>query len=207
MPRLRAAANRARTRRRFIAACFALGSVAVGASCSPTFNWREFRSPDGFAVVFPGRPQTATREVRLPDAVVQMSMTSTGIGATLFAVGAAQLPSGLSAERFGAAAYGRAPARCAGAQRQRQRHSKLGIRAARSRRRLAPGLGRRGNRSERTRFERARSAARCAVSHCRRSALPGCGHGCGGRDFRRRGRDILHIVSTGLTVKKSQLQH
>lgn len=67
-------------------------------ACNPTFNWREFRSPDGFAAVLPGRPQTVSREIKLPDANVQMSMTSTGIGATLFAVGAAQLPSGLSAE-------------------------------------------------------------------------------------------------------------
>ena len=67
-------------------------------ACDPTFNWREFRSPDGFAVMLPGRPQTVSREVKLPDGVVQMSMTSTGIGATLFAVGAAQLPAGLSVE-------------------------------------------------------------------------------------------------------------
>lgn len=48
--------------------------------------------------MLPGRPQTLNREVKLPDATVQMSMTSTGIGATLFAVGAAQLPAGLSTE-------------------------------------------------------------------------------------------------------------
>ena len=72
-----------------------------GAACDPTFNWREFRSPDGFAVSFPGRPQTITREVRLPDATVQMSMTSAGIGATLFAVGVAQLPASLSADAAG----------------------------------------------------------------------------------------------------------
>ena len=83
-----------------VAACvIALGVIAT--ACNPTFNWREFRSADGFAVVLPGRPQTVSREVRLPDGVVQMSMTSTGIGATLFAVGAAQLPSGLSSEAPG----------------------------------------------------------------------------------------------------------
>ena len=48
--------------------------------------------------MLPGRPQTVSREVKLPDGVVQMSMTSTGIGATLFAVGTAQLPPGISAE-------------------------------------------------------------------------------------------------------------
>jgi hypothetical protein len=81
-----------------MAACFAFGVVAGGVACNPRFNWREFRSPYGFAVVLPGRPQTVSREITLPDAKVQMSMTSTGIGATLFAVGAAELPSGLSAD-------------------------------------------------------------------------------------------------------------
>ena len=83
--------------RLFVAACVVALGVVVTA-CNPTFNWREFRSPDGFAVMLPGRPQTVSREVKLPDGVVQMSMTSTGIGATLFAVGAAQLPAALSTE-------------------------------------------------------------------------------------------------------------
>ena len=91
MRRPRAAANRAKsTRRRFIAACFAFGVVAGGVACNPRFNWREFRSPYGFAVVLPGRPQTVSREITLPDAKVQVSMTSTAIGATLFAIGAAK---------------------------------------------------------------------------------------------------------------------
>ena len=103
MWRLRVAASRADPSRwrRFIAACLAFGLIASGAACDPRFNWREFRSPDGFAVSFPGRPQTITREVRLPDATVQMSMTSAGIGATLFAVGAVQLPTSLSADPAG----------------------------------------------------------------------------------------------------------
>jgi hypothetical protein len=79
-------------------ACVALAIVATNAACNPTFNWREFRSADGYAVMLPGRPQTVSREVKLPDATVQMSMTSTGVGATLFAVGMAQLPAGLSGE-------------------------------------------------------------------------------------------------------------
>lgn len=82
---------------RLVAACVVALGVAA-AACNPTFNWREFRSADGFAVMLPGRPQTVSREVKLPDGMVQMSMTSTGIGATLFAVGAAQLPPGISAE-------------------------------------------------------------------------------------------------------------
>jgi hypothetical protein len=95
----RAAVSHAKsTRRRFIEACLAFGIVAGGTACEPTFNWRELRSPDGFAVVLPGRPQTVSREIKLPDAMVNMSMTSTGIGATLFAVGTAVLPPELSAE-------------------------------------------------------------------------------------------------------------
>jgi len=92
-----AAVSRANATRRLLLACCACLAAAATA-CDPTFNWREFRSPEGFAVVLPGRPQTVSREVKLPDGAVQMSMTSTGIGATLFAVGAAQLPAGLSAE-------------------------------------------------------------------------------------------------------------
>ena len=56
--------------------------------------------------------------------MVQMSMTSTGIGATLFAVGAAQLPAGLSAEPAARRANDRAHARCAGSQRRRKSASR-----------------------------------------------------------------------------------
>ncbi len=99
MRRQRAAASRARlssTRRRFFATCLAFAALAGGTACDPTFNWREIRSPEGFAVALPGRSQTVSREIKLLDATVQMSMTSTGIGPTLFAVGAAQLPPILS---------------------------------------------------------------------------------------------------------------
>ena len=68
--------------------CLSISSTA----CNPTFNWREFRSPDGFVVLLPGRPQTVVRDTQLAETVVQMSMTSTGIGGTLFAVGSARLP-------------------------------------------------------------------------------------------------------------------
>lgn len=42
--------------------------------------------------MLPGRAQTVTRDVKLHEVTVPMSMTSTGIGATLFAVGVARLP-------------------------------------------------------------------------------------------------------------------
>ncbi|MBC8120027.1 MAG: hypothetical protein H7X75_10675 [Burkholderiaceae bacterium] len=72
--------------------CISISSPA----CTPTFNWREFRSPDGFVVLLPGRPQTVVRDTPLADTAVQLSMTSTGIGGTLFAVGSARLPRSLS---------------------------------------------------------------------------------------------------------------
>ncbi|MGH6609823.1 MAG: hypothetical protein ACRECQ_06180 [Burkholderiaceae bacterium] len=43
-------------------------------------------------IALPARSQTVTRDVTLADTTVPMSMTSTGIGASLFAVGVAQLP-------------------------------------------------------------------------------------------------------------------
>ena len=65
-----AAASRASaTRRLLLGACMRMSQhvVATSTACSPTFNWREFRSPDGFAVMLPGRPQTVSREVKLPE--------------------------------------------------------------------------------------------------------------------------------------------
>jgi hypothetical protein len=67
------------------------------AACSPKFDWREIRSTaDAYAVSLPGRPQIITRDVDVPLAggmqKVSMTMTSAGVGGTMFAVGAARLP-------------------------------------------------------------------------------------------------------------------
>jgi hypothetical protein len=70
----------------------AAAACSLLAACSPRFDWREVRSPEGFAVMLPGRPQTVEREIVLEAARIPMSMTSTGIGATIFAVGVARLP-------------------------------------------------------------------------------------------------------------------
>jgi hypothetical protein len=43
-------------------------------------------------VLLPGRPQTVVRDVEFDGSKAQMSMTSTGIGATMFATGVARLP-------------------------------------------------------------------------------------------------------------------
>lgn len=49
--------------------------------------------------MLPARPQTVIRDVKLNADTVPMSMTSTGIGATLFAVGVARLPAVAPADR------------------------------------------------------------------------------------------------------------
>lgn len=67
------------------------------AACSARFNWREVHGPDrGFVVALPDKPQTVTREISFAHATgpvsAQMVMLSTGVGASLFAVGTVQLP-------------------------------------------------------------------------------------------------------------------
>jgi hypothetical protein len=90
----------------FVARLAALAARAPAAlaallllACSPPFDWREVRSTDGgFVVVLPGRPQTATREVDYNGRKLAMTMTSAGVGPTMFAVGVAQLPAGLATD-------------------------------------------------------------------------------------------------------------
>jgi hypothetical protein len=68
------------------------------AGCSPRFDWREVSSPEGFAVMLPGRPQMVEREIAFEAARIPMSMMSTGVGATMFAVGVARLPPAATAD-------------------------------------------------------------------------------------------------------------
>lgn len=75
--------------------CTALLAVLLLASCSARFDFREVRGPD-FVVALPGRPQTQTREVEYTGpggpARLTMTMVSSGVGPTLFAVGTVTLP-------------------------------------------------------------------------------------------------------------------
>jgi hypothetical protein len=71
--------------------------LALAAACSPRFDWREHRQPEaGYVVALPDRPQTAVREIGFahPGGPVraEMTMLSTGVGASLFAVGSVRLP-------------------------------------------------------------------------------------------------------------------
>jgi hypothetical protein len=75
------------------AALFALALLLAG--CSERLQWREVRSPDGYTVLLPGRAQTVQREVEVDGRKLPVSMTSTGVGPTMFAVGVVQMPPGL----------------------------------------------------------------------------------------------------------------
>jgi len=68
-------------------------------ACSPRFDWREVAPPDsGCMIALPGKAQTTRRDIELAGVSVPMAMTSTGVGATLFAVGAARLPASLTTD-------------------------------------------------------------------------------------------------------------
>jgi hypothetical protein len=67
--------------------------VAVLLLACTRWNWREVQSvEDGWAATFPDKAQLSEREVRLPERSLPMRMQTTGVGPTLFAVGAMRLP-------------------------------------------------------------------------------------------------------------------
>lgn len=80
-------------RRRQLLGLAALAPLAGLAGCAPALNFREVRVAEArCAIALPGKPQTVTREIPFAGQVLAMTMTSTGVGATLFALGRAQLP-------------------------------------------------------------------------------------------------------------------
>lgn len=69
------------------------------AACSPTFNWRDYSSPDApFRVMFPDKPSTHTRSIDLNGLKVDMTMTAAQIDGNMFAVGTAEAPDAAQAE-------------------------------------------------------------------------------------------------------------
>jgi len=68
-------------------------SAAALAACSPTYNWRDYSSPDGsYHVLFPAKPASYTRPVDLDGMKVNMTMTAAEVEDTMFAVGSAEAP-------------------------------------------------------------------------------------------------------------------
>lgn len=86
--------------------CASVLAIALCA-CDPHYNWREYRSqnhgiPDApYVVLFPAKPSTHARDVRLGDGLgdvaVHMTMTAAEVDGVVFAVGSAQLPDGAPA--------------------------------------------------------------------------------------------------------------
>ena len=61
------------------------------AACSEGLEWRETRLAHA-AVLLPGRAQTLTRAVPFEGQTLAVTMTSTGVGAAMFAIGEVELP-------------------------------------------------------------------------------------------------------------------
>jgi hypothetical protein len=66
--------------------------------CSERLEWREFKSPDGCSAMLPGRVQTVARDVMFEGQKLPVSMTSTGVGAAMFALGVVDLPAGIASD-------------------------------------------------------------------------------------------------------------
>jgi hypothetical protein len=73
-------------------------ALALLAGCSERLEWRELKSPDGYSIMLPGRAQTVARDVEFEGQKLPVSMTSTGVGAAMFAVGVVQLPPAVAAD-------------------------------------------------------------------------------------------------------------
>jgi hypothetical protein len=66
--------------------------AALQSGCSPTYNWREYRDPDGaYRVLMPGRVAELSREINLDGVVLPMSMSGALVDSTRFAVGMVRL--------------------------------------------------------------------------------------------------------------------
>lgn len=68
-------------------------------ACSPTYNWRDFRSADApYSVLFPAKPDTQTRHIDLDGQGVDMTMAAAEVDGVTFAVGSAQLADAAKAQ-------------------------------------------------------------------------------------------------------------
>lgn len=68
-------------------------AAALLAGCNPTYNWRDYRSPDApYQVMFPAKPATHTRSVDLNGMKVEMTMTAAEVEGVMFAVGSGTAP-------------------------------------------------------------------------------------------------------------------
>jgi hypothetical protein len=74
-------------------------AAAALSACSPTYNWRNYSSPDApYRVMFPAKPATYTRKVDLDGMQVNMTMAAAEVEGTMFAVGSAEAPDAAHAQ-------------------------------------------------------------------------------------------------------------
>ncbi|MBB5370362.1 MULTISPECIES: hypothetical protein [unclassified Janthinobacterium] len=77
----------------------ALATASMLSACSPKFDWRDYRSPDGqFSALFPGKPSRLTRDVDLDGTKVGLTMTASEAEGSTFAIGNALMPTQAQAE-------------------------------------------------------------------------------------------------------------
>ena len=70
----------------------ALLMAAALSACSPQYDWRDYRSNDApYAVLFPAKPASQTRAIKLDNLDVNMTMTAAEVDGVVFAVGSAEL--------------------------------------------------------------------------------------------------------------------
>lgn len=89
-----------RSRARAIAGVLAAFVAVACAGCDPEYNWREVRnSGDGFSVMLPGKPSQLTREIKLRELQVRMTMHGAKVNQSSFTVGVVPLPGSTAAAR------------------------------------------------------------------------------------------------------------
>lgn len=77
----------------------ALGAAVLLTACNPTYNWRDYSSPDArYRVMFPAKPATHTRAVDLNGLKVEMTMTAAEVEGVTFAVGTGIAPDAARAQ-------------------------------------------------------------------------------------------------------------
>jgi hypothetical protein len=109
---------------------FALGAALLLPGCSPTYNWRDYNSPDApYHILFPAKPATHTRSVDLDGMQVDMTMTAAEVEGVMFAVGTGEAPDPDRA-RAAVAAMKTALVRNIGAKVERERAAAAGANAA-----------------------------------------------------------------------------
>lgn len=70
-----------------------IAASALLAACDPTYNWRDYSSPDAaYRVLFPAKPATHARSVDLNGMKVEMTMTAAEVEGVTFAVGSGTAP-------------------------------------------------------------------------------------------------------------------